>query len=77
MVGKLKNPIFAYSTGMSGTAHKVENASLKEVVNVYLADAARAEQGGGPSGVERQHKNKRLTARERLELLLDAGAPQM
>ncbi len=48
MGGKRKNPIFAYSAGMSGTAHKVENASLKEVVNVYLADAARAEQGGGP-----------------------------
>ena len=77
MGGKRKNPIFAYSAGMSGTVHKVENPSLKEVVNVYLADAARAEQGGGPSGVERQHKNKRLTARERLELLLDAGAPQM
>ena len=77
VVEKRKNPIFAYSAGMSGTVHKVENPSLKEVVNVYLADAARAEQGGGPSGVERQHKNKRLTARERLELLLDAGSPQM
>lgn len=77
VVEKRKNPIFAYSARMSGIVHKVENPSLKEVVNVYLADAARAEQGGGPSGVERQHKNKRLTARERLELLLDAGSPQM
>ncbi|MCE9619412.1 MAG: acyl-CoA carboxylase subunit beta [Planctomycetes bacterium] len=62
---------------MSGTANKVDDASLKETVGVYLADAARAEQGGGPSGVERQHKHKRLTARERLGLLFDEGTPLM
>jgi acetyl-CoA carboxylase carboxyltransferase component len=31
-------------------------------------------QGGGPDKIERQHAQKKLTARERLALLLDAGA---
>ncbi len=75
-VGTLKTPIFVYSAGMS-VASTVEDAPLKEAISRYLADAARAEQGGGPSGVERQHKNKRLTARERLDLLLDKGSPRM
>jgi propionyl-CoA carboxylase beta chain len=35
---------------------------------------ARAEQGGGAERVERQHREGKLTARERLELLLDPGS---
>ncbi len=34
----------------------------------------KAMQGGGPERVEAQHKRGRLTARERLELLLDKGS---
>ena len=34
---------------------------------------ARALQGGGPARAERQHQAGKLTARERLDLLLDAG----
>ena len=43
----------------------------------YLAEAAKIEEGGGLSGIERQHRNGRLTARERLALLADAGARSM
>jgi len=42
-----------------------------------MADAAVAEQGGGPSGVERQHRHGRLTARERIDRLVDSGAPRL
>jgi propionyl-CoA carboxylase beta chain len=35
--------------------------------------SARAELGGGPERIERQHASGRLTARERIELLLDPG----
>ena len=35
---------------------------------------AQALQGGGPERIERQHKAGKLTARERLELLLDPGS---
>jgi propionyl-CoA carboxylase beta chain len=34
----------------------------------------QAQQGGGPERVETQHKQGRLTARERMELLLDQGS---
>jgi len=34
----------------------------------------RAEQGGGPKAVERHHQRGKLTARERLALLFDAGS---
>jgi len=43
----------------------------------YLAEAAKIEEGGGKSGIERQHRNGRLTARERLALLADQGARTM
>src|SRR5512147_134649 len=35
---------------------------------------ALAEQGGGPARVAQQHKKGKLTARERLDLLLDEGS---
>src|SRR5512143_521833 len=35
---------------------------------------AEAEQGGGPARVAQQHKKGKLTARERLDLLLDEGS---
>ena len=46
-------------------------AATKEMLDVtrqiYL--------GGGKRGIERQHHHNRLTARERIELLVDMGAP--
>jgi acetyl-CoA carboxylase carboxyltransferase component len=39
----------------------------------FVADAARIEQGGGPSGIERQHRHGRMTARERIAALVDPG----
>ncbi|MFQ6000590.1 MAG: carboxyl transferase domain-containing protein, partial [Anaerolineae bacterium] len=33
-----------------------------------------AKLGGGPERIERQHKRGKLTARERLDLLLDEGS---
>ena len=52
-------------------------SSLREATAAYLAEAAKIEQGGGPSGAERQHRHGRLTARERIELLLDKGSPRL
>ena len=52
-------------------------SSLREATAAYLAEAAKIEQGGGPSGAERQHRHGRLTARERIDLLLDKGAPRL
>ena len=53
------------------------SSGLRAAVATWMADAARAEQGGGPTGVERQHRHGRLTARERIDRLVDPGAPRL
>ena len=57
---------------MTATKTPLETATAE-----YLAEAAKIEEGGGASGIERQHRNGRLTARERLALLADKGARGM
>src|SRR5262245_4652571 len=46
---------------------------LRGATAQFVAEAAKIEQGGGPSGIERQHRHGRLTARERIAQLLDPG----
>ncbi len=58
------------------TAIGATNA-LRDAANAYLAEAAKIEQGGGSAGAERQHRHGRLTARERIDLLLDPGSRRM
>ena len=41
-----------------------------------LAKAEEIRLGGGERGIERQHRHGRLTARERIELLVDKGTNQ-
>ncbi len=47
---------------------------MRELVEDYERLAAKLERGGGPDKIERQHGQGKLTARERLALLLDPGA---
>ncbi len=47
--------------------------SIEERVKRLEELSAQAEAGGGPTRIERQHKSGRMTARERIELLLDPG----
>ncbi len=54
---------------------KTAVVGLKAATDEFVALSARLEQGGGPSGAERQHRHGRLTARERVGRLLDDGAP--
>ena len=53
------------------------SSTLRDATAAYLAEAAKVEQGGGPGGAERQHRHGRLTARERIDLLLDKDTPRM
>jgi acetyl-CoA carboxylase carboxyltransferase component len=46
---------------------------LRELVDDLHERRRRIEQGGGPEKIERQHSQEKLTARERLALLIDAG----
>jgi len=51
--------------------------ALETATAEYFAEAAKIEEGGGKSGIERQHRNGRLTARERMALLADKGTRSM
>ena len=52
------------------------DTSLKAANEQSLADIEIIRSGGGPRGIERQHHHGRLTARERIEKLIDAGLGQ-
>ncbi len=47
---------------------------MKDVLQELEARRERARAGGGPSRTEKQHEKGKLTARERLEVLLDEGS---
>ena len=47
---------------------------LLAAIKDFQATEATIREGGGPKGVERQHRHGRLTARERIERLVDPGA---
>ncbi len=47
---------------------------MKELVNSLKELEGRIEEGGGKEKIEKQHKKGKLTARERLEILLDPGS---
>ncbi len=51
--------------------------TLASSTAAYLALASQIEEGGGKNGIERQHRNGRLTARERIARLADAGSARM
>jgi 3-methylcrotonyl-CoA carboxylase beta subunit len=53
------------------------DSPLRQATHEFVALAAKLEQGGGPSGAERQHRHGRLTARERMQLLFDPGTPTL
>ena len=47
--------------------------SLRETTAEYLALEAKIREGGGKAAIDRQHEKGRLTARERVTLLIDPG----
>ncbi|MGB5323082.1 carboxyl transferase domain-containing protein, partial [Lutimonas sp.] len=47
---------------------------MKEKQKNLLKKMAEARLGGGIERIEKQHKKKKLTARERIEILLDEGS---
>ncbi|MCA9289871.1 MAG: hypothetical protein KDA25_02015 [Phycisphaerales bacterium] len=55
---------------------KSTTSTLRAATETYLQQAEVIRAGGGTKGVERQHRHGRLTARERIDRLVDAGSPQ-
>ena len=66
---------------MSTNSDQAQNGhsepSLAETTDSYALIEARISQGGGEKGAARQHAHGRMTARERIEGLLDAGTVPM
>src|SRR6187431_3406456 len=57
----------------SGTATK-QPSRLRELTDQLLLLETRLRSGGGPDKIDRQHQQGKLTARERIELLLDTDS---
>ncbi|MEN3329326.1 MAG: 3-methylcrotonyl-CoA carboxylase beta subunit [Acidobacteriota bacterium] len=57
----------------SGTATK-QPSRLRELTDQLLQLETRLRVGGGPDKIDRQHQQGKLTARERIELLLDKNS---
>jgi acetyl-CoA carboxylase carboxyltransferase component len=50
-----------------------EVSSWQDLIDLIRADEDTLRQGGGPAAITRQHEKGRLTARERIEKLIDKG----
>ncbi|MGO8719474.1 MAG: acyl-CoA carboxylase subunit beta [Acidobacteriaceae bacterium] len=57
----------------AGERFAANTAAMQALLASYGAEQAIIRQGGGRKAIEAQHKKKRLTVRERLDLLLDPG----
>ena len=57
----------------TGTSTK-QSTRLRELTDQLQTLEARLRLGGGPDKIDRQHQQGKLTARERIELLLDKDA---
>lgn len=53
---------------------ETRSSRLRELAEDFERLAAKLRRGGGPDKIERQHAQGKLTARERIELLLDPDA---
>jgi len=49
-------------------------SALRSTTDEFLKTEATIRQGGGPKAIDRQHAKSRLTARERIDKLIDPGA---
>ncbi len=56
-------------------AFMANRAAWDALLEDFRSSAAVVRQGGGARAIERQHAKGRLTARERIEKLVDAGSP--
>src|SRR5512140_2411317 len=56
--------------------HFQENAAHHRTLAAELREAlAKSREGGGPDAVKKHHDRGKLLARERIDLLIDPGAP--
>ena len=66
----------AADTHQASSKAPIAKTPLQNAVAEYIEQANVIRAGGGPKGAERQHRHNRLTARERIDLLLDPKTSQ-
>ncbi len=71
--GPLAN-VLPSSLDTSSERFKANSEAMLALLASYEAEQAAIRQGGGAKAIDAQHQKKRLTARERLELLVDPGS---
>lgn len=59
---------------MADTPTTPTQPTLRSITDEFLTQEAAIKQGGGPKAIERQHAKKRLTARERIDRLIDTDS---
>jgi len=64
---------FTISSSVDPTSARFEKnmRAMADLVSIMRNDEEKIREGGGPKAIEAQHNKKRLTARERIALLLD------
>ncbi|MBL8875009.1 MAG: acyl-CoA carboxylase subunit beta [Phycisphaerae bacterium] len=62
------------STQSAAAAKPQTPPTLRELTDSYLKIESQTKLGGGPKAIDRQHEKGRLTARERVEKLIDKGS---
>ena len=68
------NPAFRPTLALMSTdapAAPVSTLTLRELTDLFRLDEQQIRQGGGKGAIARQHDKNRLTARERIALLVD------
>jgi 3-methylcrotonyl-CoA carboxylase beta subunit len=68
------NTVLASKLDMNGRRAQANAAGMAKLLEEIRGQEAALREGGGAKAIEAQHGKKRLTARERLGLLLDDGS---
>src|SRR5688500_2861608 len=81
----MEGPVMGSTEDTPGTEHDAESpeapaetehgeqTGMRALVEDLAARRERAKLGGGPEKIEKQHGRGKLTARERIDLLVDPG----
>src|SRR5262245_19137879 len=67
-------PSWCACPGLDGFSGGTQSPSMKDIIVELEARRALAKAGGGEARITAQHGRGKLTARERIELLLDPGS---
>ncbi len=61
-------------SNMKSEDKDLNKESFLEVLSILNDEREKIKQGGGALAIEKQHKKKRLTARERIDTIIDTNS---